>query len=234
MFPRTILSLLLSITLSPALHAREKEAAPPVQFRAVLHAPVQPIANLYYPDKTGTLLPLNFRPQDLTEMLSTIPVNGIIRLYDKAFIDPENPDANLAASLTLPRGMSRLIMIVIPTPTRSKPAYRMILIDDSDQAFPQGASKILSLVAVDIAIEAGEHKQMVRAGKISSLPPVTSVNDFHMAQTNFHYRHKDSWVAFTERQLHYIDATRRLFIIHATPGALQPTVTTIVDTNTKF
>ena len=35
---------------------------------------------------------------------------------------------------------------------------------------------------------------------------------------------------FTERQLQYLDACRRLFILHATPGALQPTITTIVDT----
>jgi hypothetical protein len=40
-------------------------------------------------------------------------------------------------------------------------------------------------------------------------------------------------VVFTERQLQYLDASRRLFIIHATPGALQPTITTIVDTNLK-
>lgn len=35
---------------------------------------------------------------------------------------------------------------------------------------------------------------------------------------------------FTERQLQYLDAYRRIFIIHITPGAIQPAVTTIVDT----
>lgn len=230
MFHRSILPLLLFATFSLALHAQEKEANIPFQFRAVLHDPVQPVANLYYADKTGALQPLNFKPQDLTEMLSTTAVNGMLKLYDNAVINPEQPDANLAASVKLPQGMSRAIMIVMPTPTRTKPAYRMILIDDSDQAFPRGASKLVSLVAVDVAIQAGEHKQLVSPGKISSLPPVKSVNDFNMAQTNFHYQHNDSWVAFTERQLHYIDATRRIFIIHATPGALQPSVTTIVDT----
>ena len=35
--------------------------------------------------------------------------------------------------------------------------------------------------------------------------------------------------AFTERQLQYLDACRRLFIVHATPAAPPPTVTTIVD-----
>ena len=65
------------------------------------------------------------------------------------------------------------------------------------------------------------------------MPPVTKVNEFNMAQTNFYYQQGEAWVVFTERQLQYLDASRRLFIIHATPGALQPTITTIVDTNLK-
>ena len=65
------------------------------------------------------------------------------------------------------------------------------------------------------------------------MPPVTKVNEFNMAQTNFFYQQGEAWVVFTERQLQYLDASRRLFIIHSTPGALQPTITTIVDTNLK-
>jgi hypothetical protein len=50
-----------------------------------------------------------------------------------------------------------------------------------------------------------------------------------MAQTNFYYQQGEAWVPFTERQLQFLDVCRRIFIIHATPGALQPTITTIVD-----
>jgi len=59
---------------------------------------------------------------------------------------------------------------------------------------------------------------------------VRNVNEFNMAQTNFYYQEGGSWVAFTERQLQFLDACRRLFIVHVTPGATAPTVTTIVDT----
>jgi len=61
------------------------------------------------------------------------------------------------------------------------------------------------------------------------VPAVSKVNDFNMAQTNFYYQQGGSWVAFTERQLQFLDACRRLFIVHVTPGAITPTVTTIVD-----
>jgi hypothetical protein len=55
------------------------------------------------------------------------------------------------------------------------------------------------------------------------------VNDFNMAQTNFFYKEADQWVAFTERQLQYLDSTKRIFLIYLTPGSMQPFVTTLVD-----
>jgi len=51
-----------------------------------------------------------------------------------------------------------------------------------------------------------------------------------MAQTNFYYKQAEEWVAFTERQLQYLDTTRRIFLVHLTPGSTEPIVRTIVDT----
>ena len=99
--------------------------------------------------------------------------------------------------------------------------------------FPNGESRVISLINVESAIQAGEHKLPVKPGTITRVPSVRKVDDFNMAQTNFYYQQDGSWVAFAERQLQFLDASRRIFIIHATPGALQPTVTTIVDTNLR-
>jgi hypothetical protein len=151
-------------------------------------------------------------------------------LYDKTTIDPENPAASLAASVLLPPDIKRAIVIVLPAPAGTKPAYRMLVIDDSQKAFPAGESRVLPLVTVETAIQAGEHRLPVHPGKITSVPPVMKRNEYNMAQTNFFYQQGESWIPFTERQLQFLDACRRIFIIHATPGALQPTVTTIVDT----
>ena len=220
----------LTLLLLPlAGHAQQGEAAVPLQIRAVLHDPVHPAAELFYTDKTGTVVKLDFLPQDLTGVLFTLPVNGSLVLYDKAEIDPKNPAASLAASVKLPPNIKRAMIVVLPAPAGSKPAYRMVLIDDSAKAFPQGESRVLPLVGVETAIQAGEHRLPVHPGVITKVPPVTKVDEFHMAQTNFYYQQGELWVPFTERQLQYLDACRRIFIIHATPGALQPSVTTIVD-----
>lgn len=229
MIGKLSLTILAVVGWSQALHAQAKEQPSPVQIRAVLHDPVRPVADLFYTDKNGTVVQLNFRPQDLTEPLFTLPVDGSLVLYDKAAIDRENPAASLAASVKLPADIKRAIAVVLPAPTGGKPAYRMVLVDDSEKAFPYGESRVLSLVGVETAIQAGEHRLPIHPGKITRVPPVNKVNEFNLAQTNFYYQQDGSWVAFTERQLQYLDACRRLFIIHATPGALQPTITTIVD-----
>ena len=233
MIHRFFRTILTTIGISLALHAQEKETVAPVQIRAVLHDPLNPVANLFYPDQTGAIVPLNFRPQDLTGNLLTLPVNGSLVFYDKANVDPENPAASLAASVALPADLKQAIIVVMPSPAGKKPAYRLLVIDDSVKAFPNGESKILSLVGVETAIQAGEHKLPIQPGKITALPAVKKVNEFNMAQTDFYYQKDGEWLVFAERQLQFIDACRRLFIIHATPGALQPTISTIVDTSVR-
>ena len=227
---KTSLCTLAVLGFAMALDAQDQKAPQPVRIRAVLHDPVSPNADLFYTDNTGVVVQLNFRPHDLTEALFTLPVNGSLVLYDKAAVDPKKPEASFAASVKLPPDLKRAIVVVLPAPAGAKPAYRMLLIDDSEKAFPKGESRALPLIDVETAIQAGEHRLPIHPGKITRVPPVRKVDDFNMAQTNFYYQHGGTWIPFTERQLQFLDAYRRIFIIHATPGALQPTVTTIVDT----
>jgi hypothetical protein len=124
--------------------------------------------------------------------------------------------------------------VVVPEPAGSSPAYRMELIDDSAKAFPKGESRVLSLVAMETTLEAGEHKLTLPPCGITRVPPVKKADEFNMAQTDFSFQQSGSSVAFSQRQLQFLDAYRRIFIIHATPGSLQPTITTIVDTNLRL
>ena len=212
--------------------AQQDAAAATVLIRAVLHDPVSSVASLFLSDQTGAVVKVEFLPQDLSKPLMTLPVNGSLVLYDKATVDPKNPEASLAATCKLPPNAKRGIIVVMPSPAGSKPAYRMVFISDSAKEFPKGESRVLTLVQAEAAIEAGEHKLPIHPGKITSLPPVKKVNEYNMAQTNFYYKQGEAWTPFVERQLQFLDGFRRIFILHTTPGALSPTVTTIVDTDT--
>jgi len=230
MIVKLALWFLTVLWLPMTSRAQQHEPSAPLQIRAVLHDPVHPVADLYLPDQTGTVVKLKLVPEGLSQMQSSQPVNGSLVLYNTDKVDPKNPAASLAASVRIPPDAKRAIIVVLPAPPAAKPAYRMVLINDSPAAFPQGESRVLSLVPVDTAIRAGEHSLPVPAGKIAHVPPVKKVNEFNMAQTNFYYKEGTEWVPFTERQLQYLDAFRRIFIVHVTPGATLPIVTTIVDT----
>lgn len=224
--------LLTIFWLSVAAQGQQNEADTPIQIRAVLHDPIHPTAELFLSDKGGSIVKLEFRAQDLSAPQLTQLVNGSLVLYDKLAIDPKKPEASLAASCKIPPNTKRGIVVVLPSPVGTKPAYRMVFIDDSAKAFPKGECRALTLLSVDAAIEAGEHKLPIHPGIIASVPPVKKVNEYNLAQTNFYYKQGEAWTVFTQRQLQYLEGFRRIFIIHATPGALQPTVTTIVDTAT--
>ncbi len=232
MILKNSLCLLTLFWLPAAVQAQQNETATPFQIRAVLHDPVNPTAALFLTDQAGAVVKLEFRQQDLSRPQLTLPLNGSLVLYDKAVIDPEKPEASLAATCKIPPNTKRGVVVVLPSPVGSKPAYRMVFIDDSAKAFPKGECRVLTLLPVEAAIEAGEHKLPIHPGEIARLPPVKKVNEYNMAQTNFYYKQGEAWTVFTERQLQYLDGFRRIFIVHATPGALQPTVTTIVDTET--
>lgn len=229
---RTLFLLLIAAVLGLAHPLHSQQEVKPARIRAVLHDPHRANPRLFLIDQSEAVVPLEFKPHDLSEAMLVPPTNGSLVLFDRADIDPENPAASVAASVPLPADLKSAILIVLAAPTGSTPACRLLLIDDSDNAFPGGESRAISLIKRETAIMAGEHRIPIEPGKITRIPMVRKVDDFHMGQTNFYYRHEESWVPFAERQLQYLDASRRLFILHATPGALHPTVTTIVDTLT--
>jgi hypothetical protein len=222
--------LLASFSCFSLAASAQESGSSPVQFRAVLHDPLNTTANLFVSDITGTIIPLELRPKDLSSPMVTQTVNGSLVLYDKQAIDAKKPSANLAATCVIPTGAKRGIVIILPSPAGTKPPYRMMFIDDSVKAFPKGESRILTLLPIEVAIKAGEHNLPIHPGEIARLPPVKKVNEYNMAQTNFYYKKQESWTVFTERQLQYLDGVRRIFIVNITPGALQPNVNTIVDT----
>ena len=230
MIKKLSLTVLFALFLPVSAHAQNAEGSGLFQIRAVLHDPVNPVADLFLTDQSGGIVKLNLTPSSLSQPQMARPLNGSLVFYSTAAIDPKNPQASVAATIKIPENTRRAIVVVLPSAPNSSPKYRMVIIDDSAAGFPKGESRVLSLVPVDTAVEAGEHKLPVNPGKVTSVPAVRKVNEFNMAQTNFYYKEGTSWVAFTERQLQYLDEFRRLFIVHVTPGSTQPFVTTIVDT----
>jgi len=228
---RKFLALSAALACLATTHSHAQEpAAPPagLQVRAVLHDPLQPLTELYVGAPGGSVTKLNLVVEGLGEPQAVTPVNGALVLYTSDQVNAASPKDNLAATAAIPAGARRLIALVVAAPGATPP-YRMMLIDDSARAFPLGESRVVNLTPVDFAMEVGEHKIGLASGKVTRVPPVVKVNEFNQAQTNFFFRKGESWEAFTERQMQYLDSIRRIFLIYSSPGAVQPEVRTISD-----
>ncbi len=207
-----------------------QESVAPVAIRAAYHNPVKPLAEFFIADPSGSIVPLNLVSEMLSYPQITVPANGNLVIYKQKMVDPKNPQASVAASAKIPADWKKVIVLIFPAAAEGdQSSYRMLLINDAPNVFKKGESRIINMTQVDTALQAGEHKIPVPSGKVTELPAVKKVNEFNMAQANFFYKEADQWVAFTERQLQFLDSTKRIFLIYLTPGSTQPFVTTLVD-----
>jgi hypothetical protein len=221
---------LVTLASASLLQAQQDSAKTQLEIRTVLHNPGKPLPSLFVSNPAGKIEKLQLLPSGISPKQLVIVLNGSLVLHDKAAVDPNNPQASVAASVKVPQNMKQAIAIILPSEAGKKPAFRVVLQDDSSTGFPKGESRILSLVPLESAIQAGEHKVSVPSGKITAVPSVKKVNSFNMAQTNFYYKQEASWQLFTERQVQYLDDIRRIYIIHVVPGSNAPSLATFVDT----
>lgn len=209
------LAVLLAAPVLLAKPARELE------MRAYLHDPVRPATALQVKDKSGSLTALDLRTEGLSPACTTT-------LEDEELVI-RSSDGAVAARAKVPAEIKRAAVILIPAAKESTPPYHMIVMDDAPTVFHWGESRVISLLGVETAVQAGEHKLPLPAGKITALPEVKKADEFNMAQTNFYYREGTAWVPFTERRLQFTNEVRRIFVVHVTPGSQQPFVATLVD-----
>lgn len=230
MIMRKLILSIVALGLCSIGHAQSAGEAAPIQIRAVLHDPAHPVVDLFILDPSDAVVKLDLRRANLSPAQMTRPVNGSILFFNAANVDLEKPMENVAATMKVPPGLNRVIVILVPPPPDSKFAMHAVLIDDTANGFPKGESRILSMIPVEVGIQAGEHRLRAEPGKVTRIPAVEKRNEFNIAQTNFYYNKDDSWVVFTERQIQYLDKFRRIFLVSVPPGGGHPYITTIVDT----
>ena len=201
------------------------QAAPrEIQLRAYLHDPLQQAAaDLKITGAGGTKVPVEWRLEGWSAPL-TVNIDGPDLLF-------QTKDGTLAARAGMPDGHGqRLVLLARDPAADAKPPYRAIVFDASPSAFPWGSSQVVSMIGgTETAIQAGEHRLRIAPGRITKVPPVTQRDEFNMAQVNFYLSDNGQWQPITERRLQFVADTRRIFLIHATPGSRQPFVTTLID-----
>ncbi|MEO5714331.1 MAG: hypothetical protein ABIT37_12665 [Luteolibacter sp.] len=227
MITRRHLPILITLLCS-ASFAAGKDAT--LQIRAVLQDSAKPNAKFFVGKVDSPLLPLKLADEGLTESQKVSTENGDLNLFTSATVDKANPLAGLAATIKIPTGPSRVIVIIVPAAPGTVPPYRMVVIDDDPKSFPWGESKAVNLTPVDLSLEVGDQKLLLPGGgKVTAVPKVTKVDEYNRAPTNFSYKQNDQWVIAAELQLQYVATLRRVFVITDTPDASALQVRSIVD-----
>ncbi len=214
---------------APSAVSQTKPTATPVGIRTLLQIPVNQAEKFYVPTPAGGREELVIADGRLPLPQSAGVVNGMLSLFASPTVNTEKPTEGLLATTRLPADLRSLILIVIPSPEGSKTPYQMTFLRDAPGEFPWGESRIVNLTSVDFAVEVGEHKIRAPKGDITELPEVKRLNPYKRAQTNFYFQNGDRWTAAAERQLPYLENTRRVFLISHAPKSLSPTVRTVTD-----
>ena len=126
--------------------------------------------------------------------------------------------------------LKQAIALIVPVGTGSGTAYRMMLIDDSQPAFPMGESRLINLTSQELACRAGEHRKVVKPASVESIPKVTQVNDMNQAPAQFYQKSGDQWTLLSERPTQFTGALRNIFLLYTMPNVPEAQVRTLIDT----
>jgi hypothetical protein len=229
-----LLTNLLSASLCLAATAQEAPSTK-LRLRAVLHDPLHPQAELYVPSDSGSLVPLNLSLEGLTEAQTVAVKKGSLQLFSKATLDPNEPLAGLAATVSVPPEVKRAIVFILPSSEASKAPYRMLILNDAARVFPKAETRVLNMTPLSLAMKAGEHSVKLPPAKITAVPKVTKVNHMNQAQTEFYLKGegKNGWHLVAERPMQFSNNARNIILIYQMPNNTTPQLRTLVDTDLR-
>lgn len=233
-----VLALATLLALSPAAvptaaAQQDPTAGGRISLRAVLHNPVDPYAEMFVQDATGSLVRLNLALEGLTQAQTVSLSDGRLQLFSSDNVDAAKPLEHLAAFATVPSGTKRAIAFIFPSTADAKVPYRLMVINDGPAAFPKAESRVVNLTSLSLAMKAGEHSVKLPPAAVSRVPKVARRNDLNQAQTEF-YRQgagENDWVLLAERPMQFTDHIRNIILVFQMPNVPEPQLRTLVDTD---
>jgi len=209
---------------------RDKGATRNIEIRAVLQDPMNPGAAFQVQIAPTVFDKLQLVAEGLSVAMKISVTDNTVALYGPKAGDPKTGPPLVANAVVAP-GVERCLLVIVPEPAGSKLPYHLVVLDDTGKAFPFGESRVVNLTDVALGMQAGATRLSLPAHSVSPLPLIKDVNEYHMGQTNFYAKsgNGDQWMPFAERQVQYLETVRRISLIDVTPGAVAPTVRTVID-----
>jgi len=156
-------------------------------------------------------------PSDSLSDPVRLPAEGRRILFRK------EPDGEPVAVAEVPRDVSLALLLFLPSPD-PKFAFKPVVLDGSDRAFPKGGSLVLNTYTKDVRFIMGEHKIQLQPGKSVHLERPEQRNNFNMAGVTFQFETDKGWRAAYESMIRFPEGQRHLFVAFVDPKSKRPRI----------
>lgn len=139
-------------------------------------------------------------------------------------------DRKPAATATIPASAANAILVFVPGAADGKsPAWRVMVVEDSPKAFPDGGTYVANFYNKDIRFIIGEHKGMLHAAGSHGYEMPKKLDDFNMAPVMFELLQDDKWRTASESSLRFLPGTRYLIFAYVDPATGRARIHTCQD-----
>lgn len=157
----------------------------------------------------------------------------------------------IIAKATIPAGVNSAFLVFVPGPAEAAPAtpaatgsektaqaaprqdatpsWRVLVIADTPQNFPDGGAYIANFYNSDIRFIVGEHKGMLKAGGAHGYAMPKKLDEFNMAPTVFELQKGDKWRCASESALRFLPGMRYLIFAYQDPVTGRARINTYQD-----
>lgn len=188
-------------------------------------------------DELSSVITLSDKGAEIECPLSNSQLSPVVLCFAKgnsiSFISAS--DRAPIATATLPASTKAAILIFVPAPKAAeaadsgKPAWRVLVIEDSPKNFPDGGAFVANFFNNDIRFVLGEHKGMLRAAGTHGYAMPAQRDSFNMAPVVVEFLNGDKWHIANESALRFLPGMRYLILAYVDPVSGRPKINTYQD-----
>ena len=128
------------------------------------------------------------------------------------------------------RAGARQVAIFLPSGKDDQP-YRLMVVDETEEKFPMGATMIYNLTATKARFAIGEHGKELEPGALGLVPLPAEVNDLNQCTVRvFLLGGEGTWVPVSSTAWRVSEEMRSLALAYINPRSKQPTVHCLQET----
>lgn len=164
---------------------------------------------------------LALRVPEQQEVISEFPVSHISGMVTipvvggkAVFYDAASADGPPVAIATIPPDIKNTLIIFFPSPTNGQSSYSTWVLDFSKKGIPDDGVLVSNVSTKDARIIIGEHKILLRPGKLAPLLRPKELNEYNMAKLEIQIERNGQWETATQTVIKFPKGLRQLFVAY--------------------